>query len=536
MHSSVFVVLVFLSLILVSTIGVVSAGRACPDMTMDYYSKLVFYTNQYSNGLENGKWCTSLPLYMMQYLGVTNFPTTLNSGRQADWLRADPNWKHYTWTGSAPNMAILYYRAGSCSHFVRNHTAMIYNNLRWQWNPSRQDAAVSFSGCVPEVFECVGTGAPPATTTAAPTPAPTTTTDPNGCTNCCPSSWNPTKTYVASKCQQSPTSCGATVYTCGTDLVNQALQESGLKSTGERAADKLAAALIARGWKSTTYSASTGCPDGSVLYYENANCGYQNVGFCFGGAYYFWSSSVCAGTNFIRTSTSYPNCIPKVLTCGIITTTTTPLPPTPAPTTTTTTTMTATTQFDCAAGQYRDREEDVCLGCPEGTFSAVAKTSYCTNFSCGTYNTGTGNTGCSGSCATGYAAAQGSNGCKQCLAGTAVSSDKCSCDPCAAGYFSSSAGSTSCTKCFAGTFSSSAGASSCGSCGCGTFSAPGATSCSTCASGRYALGTGNTICSLCSGGMVPTPSQCGCTSCSAGTYAASGAATCTSCGCLVPLA
>jgi hypothetical protein len=85
------------------------------------------------------------------------------------------------------------------------------------------------------------------------------------------------------------------------------------------------------------------------------------------------------------------------------------------------------------------------------------------------------------------------------------------CDSCAAGTYSSAAGSTSCASCAAGTYSG-LGASACTSCAAGTYSGLGASACTSCAANTYSA-AGASSCSECTRGFYSAGNASSCSPC-----------------------
>lgn len=107
---------------------------------------------------------------------------------------------------------------------------------------------------------------------------------------------------------------------------------------------------------------------------------------------------------------------------------------------------------------------------------------------------------------------------------------------CVAGQFSA-VGSTGCSLCAAGTFSSSAGSSGCGTCPAGSYCLTGSAAATPCGAGRYSSAAGaasDAACEPCAAGrasaVAGATSAATCATCSAGTYqASSGGTACESC-------
>ncbi|KAI8484255.1 hypothetical protein Bbelb_380400 [Branchiostoma belcheri] len=154
----------------------------------------------------------------------------------------------------------------------------------------------------------------------------------------------------------------------------------------------------------------------------------------------------------------------------------------------------------CHACSYRSADGTCTSGCNPGQ-KAVPGTSDGT-FICQ-------------ACRSGYRCVNGDQVDEICPAGTYSNAEGTACDPCPAGQYSGSAGSTSCTICPAGRFSARAESTSCTVCPADTFSSSaGSTSCQQCPAGTGST-TGSTSCSGCSKSYVahsntislPTPAR-----------------------------
>ncbi|KAI8510820.1 hypothetical protein Bbelb_117360 [Branchiostoma belcheri] len=134
----------------------------------------------------------------------------------------------------------------------------------------------------------------------------------------------------------------------------------------------------------------------------------------------------------------------------------------------------------CHACSYRSADGTCTSGCNPGQ-KAVPGTSDGT-FICQ-------------ACRSGYRCVNGDQVDEICPAGTYSNAEGTDCDPCPAGQYSGSAGSTSCTICPAGRFSARAESTSCTVCPADTFSSSaGSTSCQECPAGTEGT-TGSTSCS-----------------------------------------
>ncbi|KAI8479096.1 hypothetical protein Bbelb_431610 [Branchiostoma belcheri] len=134
----------------------------------------------------------------------------------------------------------------------------------------------------------------------------------------------------------------------------------------------------------------------------------------------------------------------------------------------------------CHACSYRSADGTCTSGCTPGQ-KAVPGTSDGT-FICR-------------ACRSGYRCVNGDQVDEICPAGTYSNAEGTACDPCPAGQYSGSAGSTSCTICPAGRFSARAESTSCTVCPADTFSSSaGSTSCQQCPAGTEST-AGSTSCS-----------------------------------------
>ncbi|XP_078682442.1 uncharacterized protein LOC144916917 [Branchiostoma floridae x Branchiostoma belcheri] len=134
----------------------------------------------------------------------------------------------------------------------------------------------------------------------------------------------------------------------------------------------------------------------------------------------------------------------------------------------------------CHACSYRSADGTCTSGCNPGQ-KAVPGTSDGT-FICQ-------------ACRSGYRCVNGDQVDEICPAGTYSNAEGTACDPCPAGQYSGSAGSTSCTICPAGRFSARAESTSCTVCPADTFSSSaGSTSCQQCSNGTGST-AGSTNCS-----------------------------------------
>ncbi|GMF37640.1 unnamed protein product [Phytophthora fragariaefolia] len=131
---------------------------------------------------------------------------------------------------------------------------------------------------------------------------------------------------------------------------------------------------------------------------------------------------------------------------------------------------------------------DVCVRCPDGSFSNSTTNEKCTL------------------CPAGSVPALLTSGradhCKFCLPGTFANvSGSRSCTPCPPGTFSTGVGATWCSLCNPGEFAAGHGSSRCAVCPVGTFSnSKGATVCSSCPAGSYVDAEGEAECVMCSKG------------------------------------
>ena len=97
------------------------------------------------------RWCTD---FVNQALVADGYSSTGTRGAEAavnTLLRR--GWTRSRYFGSCPDGSVIYYRRGLCSDFISSdHVAMCYNNHRYQWNPSRCGASVSWSICIPDIL------------------------------------------------------------------------------------------------------------------------------------------------------------------------------------------------------------------------------------------------------------------------------------------------------------------------------------------------------------------------------------------------
>ncbi|XP_019621121.1 PREDICTED: uncharacterized protein LOC109467541 [Branchiostoma belcheri] len=118
-------------------------------------------------------------------------------------------------------------------------------------------------------------------------------------------------------------------------------------------------------------------------------------------------------------------------------------------------------------------------------------------------------------CAAGtYSPSAGSTGCTRCPAGQiSTASGATGCQRCPAGQHNPTAGSSSCYVCPAGRYSSSEGSASCQACAAGRYSSsPGSTGCPLCPAGQYSATTGSISCQTCAAGSTSVAGATGCTS------------------------
>jgi hypothetical protein len=159
-----------------------------------------------------------------------------------------------------------------------------------------------------------------------------------------------------------------------------------------------------------------------------------------------------------------------------------------------------------------------CNLCPAGTSSPIVG--------------GNSNSTCVG-CFAGSYSQSGSASCSLCPGGTSsaiVNSSSYSCQDCAPGTFSLTAGSAICSNCSAGFFSNLPKSTSCIPCQQGTYQASsGQTQCLNCPNGTTNPLIGQSTCSLCLPGRYPQTATSGCILCPAGTTSRTGDSSCTTC-------
>ncbi|KAG2793176.1 hypothetical protein PC116_g27715, partial [Phytophthora cactorum] len=178
---------------------------------------------------------------------------------------------------------------------------------------------------------------------------------------------------------------------------------------------------------------------------------------------------------------------------------------------------------------------DLCVPCPEGTYSNSSTSQKC--HACPPGSTpGTTSNGRAHSCRFclpgTFANESASRSCTLCPPGTfAASVGATSCDPCNPGEFVAGQGSTSCTACAVGTFSSSKGATICTSCPAGTYvDAEGEAECLMCPKDTYQDVAGSVECKSCPIGYIaPQLGHMKCSPCSPGSFYDINTKTCTLC-------
>lgn len=182
---------------------------------------------------------------------------------------------------------------------------------------------------------------------------------------------------------------------------------------------------------------------------------------------------------------------------------------------------------ECAAGYTLSTVFDTAIGSTSFRTSFYSATyQVCQPCSAGLYAPTAGSTFCT-ACPSGTWAPAGSASCSSCLtnACTSCQSTDGTCTSCTAGY---TLNNGVCNECNAGTFAF-AGATSCTPCGAGTWSPAGASSCQACVLSGSCVDCNPTdgSCSQCLNGLSP---ESGCTTCDYG-YVLQGAS-CVSCASL----
>jgi len=160
--------------------------------------------------------------------------------------------------------------------------------------------------------------------------------------------------------------------------------------------------------------------------------------------------------------------------------------------------------YKCKPGNYAF-EGKTCLGCPQGTYSAVgvASVSECTPCPAGFMTGNTGNTECK-RCSSGFYEVERKY-CEGCPMGTYSNEGVASaseCKTCPPGTITRKIGTTECERCPWGTYESER--TKCIHCPAGTFAPTGVAGieeCIPCPAGSIAHGTGSTQCAKCPEGQ-----------------------------------
>ena len=159
-----------------------------------------------------------------------------------------------------------------------------------------------------------------------------------------------------------------------------------------------------------------------------------------------------------------------------------------------------TAAIDCPAGDTAAQGSEYCSDCAAGTIAASAASPSCTPCDAGT-KSNAALTACE-QCPVGTSSSSGSATCTDCAEGTfASAAGSATCTNCTAGYNCSGTGTVNPTKCVAGQYAPT-GSAACYPCPEGTYQpADGQSACLDCPAGKSCAGTGLTTYSSCSPGQ-----------------------------------